>query len=111
MSSTPVPVPPGTIRSGGNVRARYGARVRAVAIDAGEADRALGHVAALLGLAFGLVAFAFEPLVLGAVGITLGLVGKHTGSAFGRTAVVVAMLATILGPTFGEVVQAFLAAG
>jgi hypothetical protein len=89
---------------------RTGADVRAVALGAEETDRALGHVAALLGLAFGLVAFAYEPLLFGAVGITLGLVGKHTGSAFGRITVGVAMLATVLGPTFGTVVRAAIAA-
>jgi hypothetical protein len=103
MSTTHAPV-----RGAGT---RTPVRAEAVAVDPDEATRVLGQLAALLGLAFGLVAFAFEPLLFGAVGITLGLVGKHTGASVGRVAVGVAMVATVLGPTFGSVVHAALLGG
>jgi hypothetical protein len=82
---------------------------RAIAVDADEEmERTVGMFAALLGLTFGLMAFAYEPFLSGAVGIALGLVGKHAGSRLGRVAIAVAMLGTILGPTFGSVVYAAL---
>lgn len=105
MSTTQVPVSRAMRPRGGQARAR------AVAVDELEAGQVLGQLAALLGLAFGLVAFAYEPLLFGAVGITLGLVGKHSGTGIGRVTVAVAMLATILGPTFGSVVHAALTGG
>jgi hypothetical protein len=83
------------------------ARAVAVTADA-ELERTLGMFTALVGLAFGLMAFAYEPFLSGTVGIALGLAGKHAGSRLGRVAVVVAMLGTILGPTFGSVVYAAL---
>lgn len=91
--------------------ARAGAPTDGVALRDDEAVLAMGQVTALLGLAFGLMAFAFEALIMGPVGITLGLIGKHSGTALGRVAVCVAMLGTILGPTFGSVVYAALFAG
>jgi hypothetical protein len=87
------------------------ADTRSVTMDRDEVAVTIGQLAALLGLAFGLAAFAFEPFLFGSVGITLGLVGKHTGTALGRVTIAVAMLGTILGPTFGSVVYAVLVAG
>jgi hypothetical protein len=83
------------------------ARVVAITADA-ELERTLGMFAALLGLGFGLAAFAYEPFLNGTVGIALGLAGKHAGSRWGRVTIAVAMLGTILGPTFGSVVYAAL---
>lgn len=103
MSTTPVPI--------GRTAVHGGGRARAVVLDEDAASQTIGQLSALLGLAFGLVAFAYEPLLFGAVGITLGLVGKHSGTGLGRVTVGVAMLATILGPTFGSVVYAALLGG
>jgi hypothetical protein len=78
--------------------------------DAAAVTRAIGVLAALAGLAFGVAAFAYQPLLTGAVGITLGLVAKHTGVRFGRFVVAVAMVGTIVGPVIGATVYALLLA-
>jgi hypothetical protein len=77
----------------------------------GDELRAFGFLLASAGLALGVLALMYRPLLLGSAGITLGLAAKHAGVGFGRVAVAVAMAGTVLGPTFGSVVHALLVGG
>jgi hypothetical protein len=86
------------------------AHARAVTRDE-DAEAAFGVLAATCGLLLGLLALVFQPLLMGAAGITLGLAGKHAGAALGPVAIAVAMAGTVLGPTFGSVVHALLVGG
>jgi hypothetical protein len=76
-----------------------------------DAELAFGVMVASCGLVLGLLALVFQPLLMGAAGITLGLAGKHAGTGLGQVAVAVAMVGTVLGPTFGSVVYALLVGG
>jgi tetrahydromethanopterin S-methyltransferase subunit C len=91
--------------------ARHDSRAAVAPVPA-DSTRRVGLLLAAVGLVFGVTAFGYEPLVMGSIGITLGLAGKHVGAVgAGRLAVVVAMLGTILGSIFGSVVYALLTRG